>query len=101
MTLDSKLIEIENSLKTKHLEILKKLSRTQLEKFQKMEYKKTVLSEMSTLLPECRKTQYDQTALCVVNFLQSEVRSLLRTTPQDENPAISSINSEMLSETVL
>ena len=63
-----------------------------------MEYKKTVLAEMSTLLPEYRKTQYDQTAQCVVNFLNNEVQSLLRITPVEETPTA---NSNLLSETVI
>ena len=100
MTLESKLYDIEATLKTKHLDIMKKLSHTELKQFQKMEYKKIVLSEMSKLLPEYRKKQYDQTALCVVNFLQSEVQSLLKT-PQNENHSTTTVDSNLLSETIL
>ena len=57
-----------------------------------------MLNEMSALLPEYQKKQYDQTALCVVNFLQSEVQSLLRKAPVEDIPTT---NPNLLSETVI
>ena len=91
-------MDIDESLKSKHLDIVKQFSHVELRQFQKMEYKKTVLSELSTLLPECRKKQYNQTAQCVVNFLHSEVKSLLRIPPIEETQTA---NSDLLSETVI
>ena len=48
---------------------------------------------------DCQDSQFDQLALCVVNFLQNEVKSLLRNTSAD-NPAPNT-SQNLLSETVL
>ena len=97
---DPKILHLEDSLKEKHLSIVTKMSISDLKKFKKHEYKKTVLNEFGDLLPEYNKKQYDQTAQCVVNFLYSEVQSLIR------NPATTAIESQedntiLLSDTVL
>ena len=96
---DAKLLHLENSLKEKHLGIVTKMSISDLKKFKKHEYKRTVLNEMGDLLPDYHKRQYDQTAQCVVNFLYSEVQSLIRkptTTNMDQGD-----NTNHLSDTVL
>ena len=73
------------------------MSRAELKKFKKQEYKKIVLNEMDSLLPDYEKRQYDQTAQCVVNYLQSEVKSLLRKTPAEPLGS----TADILSESVL
>ena len=57
-----------------------------------------MLNEMSALIPYYQKKQFDQMALCVVNFLQSEVQSLLRKTPVEDIPTT---NPNLLSDTVI
>ena len=96
MPVDLKLLSVEDSLKEKHLNSLKQQSQAELQKFKKLDYKKVVMSEMSDLLPEYQKSQYDQTALCVVNFLQSEVKALLRKAPEETPQS----DTNLLSETV-
>ena len=96
---DPKLLNLEDSLKEKHLSIISKMSLYDLKKFKKHEYKKTVLGEMGVLLPDYHKKQYDQAAQCIVNFLQSEVQSLIRN-PESAN-ALQGTNSSLLSETLL
>ena len=57
------------------------------------------MSEICDLLPDCQESQFDQLALCVVNFLQNEVKSLLRNRSAD-NPAPDTTQN-LLSESVL
>ena len=57
------------------------------------------MSEICDLLPDCQESQFDQLALCMVNFLQNEVKSLLRNRSAD-NPAPNT-NQNLLSESVL
>ena len=96
---DPKLLNLEDSLKEKHLSIISKMSLYDLKKFKKHEYKKTVLGEMGVLLPDYHKKQYDQPAQCIVNFLHSKVQSLIRN-PESAN-ALQGTNSSLLSETLL
>ena len=81
MGLDSKLLQYEDSLKEKHLSIFSKQAIEELKKIKKHEYKKTLMNELGGLLTDCQKQQYDQTALCIVNFLQREVINLVRNKP--------------------
>ena len=53
------------------------------------------MSEMGDLLHDFQKKQYDQTAQCVVNFLNSEVQSLLR------KPQLTEATTNLLSDTLL
>ena len=99
MGVDSKLMQVEDSLKEKHLSILSKLDIAELKKFDKQEYKKSVMTEMGTLLPDYQKQQYDQTAQCIVNFLQNEVKTLVR--KQTSPSPLQGSSSNLLSETVL
>ena len=93
------LLNLEETLKEKHLNILKQQSHLELKAFMKHDYKKKILREIGDSLPDCHESQYDQTALCIVNFLQNEVKSLLRNTAAD-NPALNTTQN-LLSETVL
>ena len=95
---DFKLNETEDALKKKYLDIINQLSYTELRNFKKMEYKKLVLSEMRTLFPEYQKNHYDQTALCVANFLQSEVQTRLRKISADQS---FTTETSLLSESVI
>ena len=95
---DFKLNETEDALKKKYLDIIIQLSYTVLRNFKKMEYKKLVLSEMRTLFPEYQKNHYDQTALSVANFLQSEVQTWLRKTQADQS---FTTETSLLSESVI
>ena len=95
MSSDPRLLSAEDALKERHILIINEMSNAELKKFKKHEYKKTVLSEMGYILPDLQKKRYDQTAQCVVNFLHSEVQSLLR------KPQSSSTTPNILSETVL
>ena len=78
MTTDQRLLNAEESLKEKHISIINEMSQTELNNSESMNKKKTIMSEMGDLLHDFQKKQYDQTAQCVVNFLNSEVQSLLR-----------------------
>ena len=53
---------------------------------------------MRTLFPEYQKNHYDQTALCVANFLQSEVQTWLRKIPADQS---FTTETSLLSESVI
>ena len=78
MSSDSKLYEAEDSLKKKYHGIIKELSHVELKQFNQLNYKLKVLEDISTLLPNFNKSRLDDTAQCVSNFLQSEVKELLR-----------------------
>ena len=95
MTTDQRLLNAEESLKEKHISIINGMSQTELKQFRKYEYKKTIMSEMGDLLLDFQKKQYDQTAQCVVNFLYSEVQSLLR------KPQLTEATTNLLSDTLL
>lgn len=97
MTTDSKLNEVENSLKEKYSGIIKDLSHVELKRFQKHEYKTKVLEDITALLPTFNKSKLDDTAQCVSNFLHSEVKDLLRRKPRDSRAN----NTNLLSETVI
>ena len=99
MSTVSRLLHFEESLKEKHLNILKQQSYLELKTFKKYDYKKRIMSEICDSLPDCQESQFDQLALCVVNFLQNEVKSLLRNRSAD-NPAPNTTQN-LLSESVL
>lgn len=99
MSTVSRFEHLEESLKEKHLNILQQQSHLELKAFKKYDYKKRILSEICDSLPDCQESQFDQLALCVVNFLQNEVKSLLRNTSAD-NPTPKTTQN-LLSETVL
>ena len=96
---DQKLLNLEDSLKEKHLGILRKMSHIDLKKLKKHEYKRTILSEIGVILPDYNKRQYDQTAQCVANFLHSEVQSLIRN--HASSNMLQGSPSSLLSETIL
>ena len=83
MSTDSKLYSVEDSLKTKHSKLISEKSRVELKQFRKHEYKKVILEEITALLPNYDKERLDQTAQCIVNFLASEVQSLMSKTTRD------------------
>ena len=95
MTTDQRLLNAEESLKEKHISIINEMSQTELKQFRKYEYKKTIMSEMGDLLHDFQKKQYDHSAQCVVNFLNSEVQTLLR------KPQLTEATTNLLSDTLL
>ena len=75
---DSELYEAEDSLKEKYSGIIKDLSHVELKQFNQQNYKLKVLEDINALLPNFNKSRLDDTAQCVSNFLQREVKELLR-----------------------
>lgn len=94
------LLKAEESVKEKHIELVKALSFLELKRFNKAEYAGLVLSDMVKLLPEFDKTQLKETAHYVSNALNNEAQHQLKlksrasTTMRDNHP-------KLLSSTVL
>lgn len=78
MSADSKLYSMEDSMKDKYTEIIRRMSHVELKQFKKSEYKTMVLDEITKILPDISKQRLDETAQCVSNFLQTEVQEQLR-----------------------
>ena len=74
---DPELNRAEDSMKAKYLPLIRNMSHVELKKFNKNDYKKKVLRDMSKMLPSYETAALDDYAQCVSNALQNEVRSLL------------------------
>ena len=97
MSSDAKLYSVEDSLKKEHYKLISQMSRVELKQFRKYDYKTIVFDEITALLPDVDKERLDQTSLCIVNFLASEVQSLISRTTRE---SISNTPA-LLSSTVL
>ena len=93
MPIDSKLYAEEDTLKEKYLGLVNQMTHMELKKFKKHEYKKIILKEIMTSLPDCNKDRLEQTAQCVANFLAREVRSLISRSSRESTPNTSSLLS--------
>ena len=74
---DPELNRAEDSMKAKYIPLIRNMSHVELKKFNKDEYKKKVMRDMSKMLPSYQTTEFDGYAQCVSNALQNEVKSLL------------------------
>ena len=97
---DPELNRAEDSMKAKYLHIIKSMSHVELKKFNKNDYKKKVIRDMTKLLPSYQQTEFDGYAQCVSNAMRSEVQSLLK--KRSRNHSTSEVfESPELSDTVL
>ncbi|MEW8544986.1 MAG: hypothetical protein AB2693_15785 [Candidatus Thiodiazotropha sp.] len=97
MANDQDLTKVEESLKQQFLDVVKKMSHLELKKFNKYDYKKKVLKEMSKLLPDHEKSQLSDTAHYISNALNNEAQTQLRKKSRDCSPS----KTNELSNTVL
>lgn len=75
---DHELNRAEDSMKAKYLHIIRSMSHVELKKFNKTDYKKKVIRDMTMMLPSYQQTEFNGYAQCVSNAMQSEVQSLLK-----------------------
>ena len=75
---DPELNKAEDEMKAKYLPLIRNLSHVELKHFNKNDYKKKVLRDMSKLHPSYDTTVLDGYAQCVSNALQSEAQTLLK-----------------------
>ena len=68
----------EDAMKSKYLPLIRNLSHVELKHFNKNDYKKKILRDMSKLHPSYDTTVLDGYAQCVSNNLQSEAQTLLK-----------------------
>lgn len=97
---DSVLNSVEDSMKEKYISLIRNTSHVELKKFNKNDYKKKILRDMSKQLPSYDRAELDGYAQCVSNTLNSEVQSLLKKRSRAQTPSKISEPSE-LSNTVL
>ena len=97
---DPELNRAEDSMKAKYLHIIKSMSHVELKKFNKNDYKKKVIRDMTKLLPSYEQTTFDGYAQCVSNAMQSEVQSLLKKRSRSHSTS-EVLESPELSDTVL
>ena len=76
------------------------MSHVELKKFNKNDYKKKVIRDMTKLLPSYQQTEFDGYAQCVSNAMQSEVQSLLKKRSRTHSTS-EVLESPELSDTVL
>ena len=74
---DPELNKAEDAMKSKYLPLIRNLSHVELKHFNKNDYKKKILRDMSKLHPSNDTTVLDGYAQCVSNALQSEAQTLL------------------------
>ena len=102
MSVDSKLYSAEDSVKAKHLNIVKRMSYVDLKKFSTgKEFKQSLVDELSALLPDHTSSRLNETAQCISNAVYREVKSLMirkQREPQTDNP---NTDTHSLSETIL
>ena len=98
MASDLEMYKVEETVKQEFLEIVKNLSHVELRRFNKNEYKKKALNELSKLLAKYEKSKLTETAQCIANALQSDVPEQLRKRTREYTP---SKTESMLSNTIL
>ena len=97
---DPELNKAEDAMKSKYLPLIRNLSHVELKQFNKNDYKKKVLRDMSDLHPSYDTTVLDGYAQCVSNALQSEAQSLLKYRSR-QTPASGATEPQELSDTIL
>ena len=104
MPADSKLLSTEDSLKEKHLDIVKQMSYVDLKKFTTgKQFKQSLIDELTELLPGHTTSRLTETAQCISNAVYREAKSLLNSKqrePQSDNTSTCT-GKPLLSETVL
>ena len=78
MASDLEIYKVEETVMQEFFEIVKNLSHVELRRFNKNEYKKRALKELSKLLPKYEKFKLTETAKCIANALLSDVQEQLR-----------------------
>ena len=96
----SELIKYEDELKEKHTGILRIMSHVELKKFNQGKYHSKLLKELEQKLPMNNdKTQLIETAQCIVNALEREAASLIKSRAR-ESTSVKKV-SALLSDTVI
>ena len=76
MSADGKLFDIENSLKQKHLDLVKQKSYYELKRLSVgKQFKQNLLSEMTALLPDHSVSRLTETVQCITNAVSREAKS--------------------------
>ena len=102
MPVDLQLLSAEDSLKEKHLGIVKQMSYVDLKKFSTgKQFKQSLIDELTELLPEHPTSDLTQTAQCISNAVYREAKSLLNKKPREAQTVNTSTDNPLLSETVL
>ena len=101
MSADSKLFSAEDSLKEKHVNIVKQMSYLELKKFTKDDCKQTAQNELTALLPEHSMSRLSETAQCISNAVSREVKSLLSRRSREPATADPSSAINLLSDTIM
>ena len=96
----SELIKYEDELKEKHTGILRNMSHVELKKFNQGKYHSKLLKELEQKLPMNNdETQLIETAQCIVNALEREAASLIKSRTRESTSAKKV--SALLSDTVI
>ena len=100
MSADGKLFDIEDSLKQKHLDLVKQMSYYELKRFSVgKQFKQNLLSEMTTLLPDHSVSRLTETVQCISNAVSREAKSHL--SKKSKEPDNLNTAKPLLSETVV
>lgn len=92
---DSELNHAEDLLKEQYLTVIRNMSHVELKKFNKYDYKKKVIRDMSKMHPAYDITDLDGYAQCVSNALNSEVQSLLNSRSRAQTVSDKSDSTEL------
>ena len=99
MSAESQLRSVEDSLKEKHLDAIRRMCYTDLKEFTKGKFKQCVSDEMIALLPGHSVSRITETAQCIANAVSREVKSLLTKKQQQPQKDTSSTVTNLLSDT--
>ena len=97
MATSMELYETEDVVKQNLLDLVTNLSHVELKIFSQDEYKKKAFKELCKLLPTYEKSKLSETAQCISNALQSEVRVQLRKRSRECTKS----GANVLSETII
>ena len=96
----SELIQLEDALKEKHIDIIRNMSHLELKKFSKGKYKEKLLKELKQQLPGYdNETQLSETSQCEANTLCREANSKNKSRVRESTSAKNV--SALLSDTVI
>ena len=99
MCSNAKLSEMEDTLKQKYTDIVKCMTHLELKKFGKGTYKEKALHDLTQSFPgQNHMKRLDETAQCIANALDREVKAQLR---QTREPTSTKSVSSLLSDTVI
>ena len=97
-----KLLSAEDSVKQKHLDIVKQMSVDELKKFNTgKQFKQNLLDELTALLPGYATARLTETAQCISNAVYREAKSLLNKKQRNPQTNKTIIDEHLLSDTII